>query len=256
MGTNFEHEIGREPEDSWTPYSDVLVLPTDDGGWAAAGTRPHTSSPDIRACEHDLTWRRAMVACSTESAGFRNTDAVSWRDGKFEVGAFGLSLPAHIALLMATMLHRDPLRYVHVMRDAPFYPKVARGATGFALWWLSGRGVSPRDTVAMISRLLQVYPSCDAQAITLRSISESLWLDGPEYFHTLEYKRLWACALMGEVRQRELTRGAMLPFTSEARRGLRRLSGDVAAETVIERIRETGPVGDQIVDAVEDALYA
>ena len=91
----------------------------------------------------DLSGAR-VLACTATATGHRNTDAVSWRDGQFEVGAFGFSEPSHIALLVAMMLQMGPLRYVHVMRDAPFYPKTAPTDTGHTLWWIGGRRVPPR----------------------------------------------------------------------------------------------------------------
>lgn len=247
MGTTFRGHIGRGPDDRTTPYQDVEVLPGASGGWEAAGTRRHSTSPDVRASWHDLTWRRAMLACTATATGHRNTDAVSWRDGQFEVGAFGFSEPSHIALLVAMMLQKGPLRYVHVMRDAPFYPKTAPTDTGHTLWWIGRRRVPPRDTVAMLSCLLSSHLSCDAQAITLREIALSLDIAPPEFTHTLEYKRLWACALLGEIRHREPTRKALAPFGCGA---------ETRCEVVIESLRESGAAGRRIVEAVETALFA
>lgn len=165
----------------------------------APGTRPFSVPEEL-----SLYWRRAWKVCSeTSDGGERKVDHVSWEreTSRFSVGAFGLRDDAHVAMLMATMLRMDPMRYVHVMRDSPFYPKVAMvaGEPVYKLWW-HRKGIAPVLTVGMISCLLSCYPSDRAQATVLRTIADGLPVPVPSFGHTLEYKRLWAFCLAAYLR--------------------------------------------------------
>jgi len=176
------------------------IVQRDDGRVIVAeGTRCFSVAEEL-----SLSWRRAWKVCSEGQDGSeRNVDHVSWtRDtSRFSVGAFGLGSEEHVALLMATMLRMDPMRYVHVMRDSPFYPKCVTVAGEYVhkLWW-HRKGIAPVLTVGMISCLLSVYPSDRAQATVLRTIADGLPVPVPSFGHTLEYKRLWALCLAARLR--------------------------------------------------------